>query len=214
MNRPVGLPTAMNTLFYRLCSGERTIPTSLPPPPPDLGSWSRNCFKRSMICRFKVSNDEVGHSTDIKFGDSPVIQILGSLQVELVLFQGTDIREVTSSNVSIFRTTLHQQRLKPLQVVDAQRRKEESHVHSEVGPHEVPCCSWRCQTCASVCVSLWFNTNGYGGFLKHLMTAEALWANRASINLVSGVIRQLCPTVRLVWCIHVRFSTEVVFGVE
>ena len=64
-----------------------------------------------MTCRFKVSNAEVDHSTDMKLEDSPVIQMLGSLQVELVLFQGMDIREVTLSNVSILRTTLDQQRL-------------------------------------------------------------------------------------------------------
>ena len=70
-----------------------------------------------MTCRFKVSNAEVDHSTDVKLEASLVIQMLGSLAVELVLFRGMDIREVTLSNVSILRTTLDQRRLKHLRSV-------------------------------------------------------------------------------------------------
>lgn len=157
-----------------------------------------------MTCRFKVSNAEVDHSTDMKLEESLVIQMLGSLQVELVLFQDMDIREVTLSNVSILRTTLDQQRVNPpeigapLQVVDAQRRGKESHVHSKVGPHLFRVCM-RCSVVLGVArrallfVFRWGSTRtATVSSLKHLMTVRVVWyihgsPRRISTEVVPGV---------------------------
>ena len=112
--------------------------------------------------------------------------------------------------MSILRTTLDQQRLKPLRSAHLCKLSTLSVVGRSLtctGPHQF----WVCMRCSVVLgvarrALLFVFRSGSTRtaivrFLKHLMTVEVHWANRASISLVSGVVRQLCPTVRVVWYI-------------